>query len=181
VTLTAKDLYVSARLERKRSATTYRPESWPSGMSKQCGRADTKNLRIPRFHGASLPEGIPSLTSNVTRMAPTSRLSVIRQWLCSPLLGPGRFFSFVILGWGSSLRKAATYTEDSRNRINAYRQPCLEWDSNARSQSSNWRGPRGHCDRLQRSLPSPARRPQDAEQDLNSSHIALSGYYLMTH
>jgi hypothetical protein len=33
--------------------------------------------------------------------------------------------------------KAATYTQNNTNRINAHRHPCLEWDSNPRSQRSS--------------------------------------------
>jgi hypothetical protein len=34
-----------------------------------------------------------------------------------------------LLGRGSARRKAATYTQNNTNRINAHRYPCLEWDS----------------------------------------------------
>jgi hypothetical protein len=40
---------------------------------------------------------------------------------------------------GSACRKAATYTQNNTNRINAHRHPCLEWDSNLRSQYSSER------------------------------------------
>jgi hypothetical protein len=72
----------------------------------------------------------------------------IQQWLYSPLLGPGRFFQFSnpihsrydSLDGGSARPKAATYTQDStKHRINAHRHPCLEWDSNPRSQCSSER------------------------------------------
>jgi hypothetical protein len=53
--------------------------------------------------------------------------SFIHQWLYSPLLGLGRFFSFLILNirydsldGGSARRKAATYTQDNTNRIIAH-------------------------------------------------------------
>jgi hypothetical protein len=49
-------------------------------------------------------------------------------------------FSFLILDsrWdslyvGSTRRKAATYTEQRKHRINADKHPCLEWDSNPQS------------------------------------------------
>jgi hypothetical protein len=40
------------------------------------------------------------------------------------------------LDGGSAHLKAATYTRNNTNRINAHRHPCLELDSNARSQCS---------------------------------------------
>jgi hypothetical protein len=57
------------------------------------------------------------------------------------------------LDGGSARRKAATYTEQHRHRINAHRHPCHEWDSNPRSQCSRGEDglcfrPSGHCDRL---------------------------------
>jgi hypothetical protein len=58
------------------------------------------------------------------------------------LVDLGRVVSFLIyrldsLGWGSATRKAATHTQDSTNRINAHRHPCLECDSNPRSQCTS--------------------------------------------
>jgi hypothetical protein len=52
----------------------------------------------------------------------------------------------------SARRKAATNTGQYKHRINANKHPCLEWDSNPRSQHSSgrdvsWLRPRGHCDR----------------------------------
>jgi hypothetical protein len=41
------------------------------------------------------------------------------------------------LDGGSARRKAATYKQNNTNRINANRHPCLEWDSNPRSQCSS--------------------------------------------
>jgi hypothetical protein len=40
---------------------------------------------------------------------------------------------------GSACRKAAAYTGQHKHRINADRHPCLEWDSNPRSQCSSQR------------------------------------------
>jgi hypothetical protein len=56
---------------------------------------------------------------------------------------PWPLFSFLILytggkdslDGGSARRKAATCTQN--NRINAHRHPCLEWDTNPRSQGSS--------------------------------------------
>jgi hypothetical protein len=39
----------------------------------------------------------------------------------------------------SARRKAATYTEQHKHRINAHVHPCLEWDSNPRSHCSSER------------------------------------------
>jgi hypothetical protein len=62
----------------------------------------------------------------------------IHQWIYSPLLGPGLFFSFIIfftqtvelLGWGSARRKAATCIQNTKNKEYTHRHPCLQWDSN---------------------------------------------------
>jgi hypothetical protein len=67
--------------------------------------------------------------------------SFIHQWLYSPLLGPGLFFSFVIiftqtvglLGWGISPSQGRYL------RTGQHRYPCFEWDSNPRSQPSSER------------------------------------------
>jgi hypothetical protein len=78
------------------------------------------------------------------------------------LLGLDRFFSFVIfftqtvglLGRGISPSQGRYLdTEQHKHRINEHSHPCLEWDSNPRSQCSSERRqfmlrPRGHCDRL---------------------------------
>lgn len=70
-------------------------------------------------------------------------------WFYSQL-DPGRFFSFLILytlgrtpwtGDQSVARPLPTH------RIKAHRHPCLDWDSNPRSQCSFLK-PRSHCDRL---------------------------------
>jgi hypothetical protein len=79
-------------------------------------------------------------------------------WLYGPLLGLGSFFSFLIytqsvelLGRGISPPQGRyLHTEEHKHRINAHRHPCLEWDSNPRSQRSSWRRrfmarPRGLC------------------------------------
>jgi hypothetical protein len=75
----------------------------------------------------------------------TQRMCTIYLWLYSPLLGLGRFFSFLIflrsqydsLDGGSARRKAATYTQNNINTEKTHTQPCLEWDSNPRSQRSS--------------------------------------------
>jgi hypothetical protein len=81
-------------------------------------------------------------------------------WLYSPLLDLGRFFSFLIytqsvgfLGRGCSPSQGrCLHTEQHKHKINAPRHPCLEWDSNPRSQCLSGRirfylRPRGHYDR----------------------------------
>jgi hypothetical protein len=65
-------------------------------------------------------------------------------WLYRPLLGLGRFFSlliFYIVGrthWTGISRSKGCYLH--KHRINTHRYPCLEWNSNPRSQRpSGWR------------------------------------------
>jgi hypothetical protein len=68
----------------------------------------------------------------------------IHQWLYSPLLGPGLFFSFIIFlytdgrtPWMSDqliTRPLPTHrTIQTQNKC-THRHPCLEWDSNPQSQ-----------------------------------------------
>jgi hypothetical protein len=74
------------------------------------------------------------------------------------LLDLGRFSSFIIFtqsvglpGRGISPSQGHyLHTGQHKHRINAYRYPCLEWNSNPRSQCLSGRRqfiPRGHCDR----------------------------------
>jgi hypothetical protein len=64
-----------------------------------------------------------------------------------PSVGPWPLFSFLILrqlvrllGWEISPSQGLyLYTEQHKHRINANRHPCLEWDSNPRSQCSSGR------------------------------------------
>jgi hypothetical protein len=85
-------------------------------------------------------------------------LHTILLWLYSPLLGLGHFFGFLIytqsvglLGrWISSSQGFCLHTEQHKHILNAYRHPCLEWDSNPRSQCLSGRRqlclrPRGYC------------------------------------
>jgi hypothetical protein len=75
------------------------------------------------------------------------RPSVHHLWLYSPLLCPGRFFSFLIyaqsvglLGrWMSPSQGRYLHTEQHKHRINAHRHSCFDWDSNPRSQRSSER------------------------------------------
>jgi hypothetical protein len=64
------------------------------------------------------------------------------------LLGLGRFFSFLIfytvcrVPWTGDqpvARPLPAHTGEYKDRTNAHRQPCLEWDSNTRSQHSSER------------------------------------------
>jgi hypothetical protein len=80
---------------------------------------------------------------------PASKISCICIYLClySTLLDLSGFFSFLILyivgrtSWTEISRSQGRYlhTELHKHRINAHRHPCLEWDSNPRSQCSS------HC------------------------------------
>jgi hypothetical protein len=70
-------------------------------------------------------------------------------WLYSPLLGLGRFFSYFIpytvgiIPWTRDqpvARPLPTHrTTQTQNKRTQYRHPCLEWDSNPRSQRSSER------------------------------------------
>jgi hypothetical protein len=57
--------------------------------------------------------------------------SFVGSWLLFRVLNPihSRYNS---LDGGSARRKAATYTQNNTNRINAHRHTCLGWDSNSR-------------------------------------------------
>jgi hypothetical protein len=72
----------------------------------------------------------------------------IHQWLCSPLLGTGLFFSFVIFFYTDGRTPYTSdqpvarlrYLDTGQNKHrNSHRHPCLEWDSNLRSQCSSER------------------------------------------
>jgi hypothetical protein len=74
-------------------------------------------------------------------------LLLLLLWLYSPLLGLGLFFSFLIIytdgrtPWTSDqpvARPLPTHTTtQTQNKGTQYRHPCLEWDSNPRSQRSS--------------------------------------------
>jgi hypothetical protein len=73
----------------------------------------------------------------------------IHQWLYTPLLGPGLFFSFIndfyTVGrtpWTSDkpvARQLPTQRTTQTQNKRAHRHACLEWDSNLRSQHSSER------------------------------------------
>jgi hypothetical protein len=105
---------------------------------------------LRRLHTIQYP---PSLTiwaplKCLLSRAPIRPSCEFLKWLYSPLLYLGRFFSFLIfshsrldsLDGGTARRKAATYTQNNTNRINAHRHPCLEWGSSPISQC--WSGRR---------------------------------------
>jgi hypothetical protein len=83
----------------------------------------------------------------------------IYLWLYSPCL-PWPLFQFRNLytvgrtPWtgDQSIGGRFVHTEQHKHRINAHRRPCLEWDSDLRSQYSSGRRPRGQCDRRNHSL-----------------------------
>jgi hypothetical protein len=76
-------------------------------------------------------------------------IATILLWLYSPFLGLGRFFSFLILytvgrtPWTGDQPVAGPLsthrTTQTQNKCTQYRHPCLEWDSNPRSQHSSGR------------------------------------------
>jgi hypothetical protein len=76
-----------------------------------------------------------------------TRLSIYLSMVLRPFVGPWQIFQFhnIIhsrwdsLDGGSARRKAATYTQNNTNTINAHRHPCPEWDSNSQSQRSSER------------------------------------------
>jgi hypothetical protein len=79
----------------------------------------------------------------ISHMVKSTNL-ILLLWLYSPLLGFGRFFSILILyrvgrtPWTGEQPVArplpAHRTTQTQNKCTQYRHPCLEWDSNPRSQ-----------------------------------------------
>jgi hypothetical protein len=75
------------------------------------------------------------------------RISFIPQWLYSPLLGPGLFFSFVIFFYTDSrtpwtrdqpiARPLPTHRTTQTQNKRTHRHPCLEWVSVPQSQRSS--------------------------------------------
>jgi hypothetical protein len=74
--------------------------------------------------------------------------SFIHQWIYSALLGPGLFFSFVIIfthgriPWTSDQPVSRPLPTDKTTRTQykrTHRHPCFEWDSNPRFQRSSER------------------------------------------
>jgi hypothetical protein len=80
---------------------------------------------------------------------PFRLLLLLLLWLYSPLLGLGRFFSFLILyivgrtpwTWDQPVARSlpSHRTTQTQNKRTQYRHPCLQWDSNPRSQRSSER------------------------------------------
>jgi hypothetical protein len=87
--------------------------------------------------------------------------SFIQQWVYSPLLVPGLFFSFVIIFTKSvgllgrvisPSQGRYLHTGQHKHRIHAYRHLCLQWESYPRSslrasEDTSCFRPRGHCGR----------------------------------
>jgi hypothetical protein len=88
-------------------------------------------------------------TVTAVRTSNATLLLLLLLWLYSPLFGLGRFFSFLILytvcstSWTGDqpvARPLPTHrTTQSQNKRTQYRHPCLERDSNPRSQRSSER------------------------------------------
>jgi hypothetical protein len=70
--------------------------------------------------------------------------SFIQQWFYIHLLHPGLLFNFVILYTGDQPFAGPLSTHSIAQTRNKSKHPCLEWDSNPRSQRSSRRE---HCDR----------------------------------
>jgi hypothetical protein len=98
---------------------------------------------------------IPSYHINRYRNSGNHTIWMFKNWLISkslsvalqPLWTLATFsvsYSYTqsvgILGRGISLSQGRyLHTEQHKHRINAHRHPCLDWDSNTRSQCSSWR------------------------------------------
>jgi hypothetical protein len=102
----------------------------------------SKNIKIMGYIGRGFRR-IFSFPSNTTRFFyRRDAVSFIHQWLYSPLLGPGRFFSFTVGRTGRRISQEQgpyLHTEQHKHRIKAHRHPYLVWDSNPRSQCSRER------------------------------------------
>jgi hypothetical protein len=118
---------------------------YPRRQSLTVRRFSTK---CPYQNSVCIPRLLP--LNNTHRPPSLSYLSLYRSislWLSIPLLGLGRFFSFLIFlqsvglpGRGTSQSQGRyLHKEQHKHRINAQRHPCLEWDSNPRSQRSSER------------------------------------------
>jgi hypothetical protein len=104
----------------------------------------------------------------------------IHQWLYTPLLGPGLFFSFVIfftqtvglLGQViSPLQGRYLHAGQHKHRINAHRHPCLECNSKPWSQrSGEWR----------QFMPQTARPLWSAYEGYNCTKFLISGLAIVS-
>jgi hypothetical protein len=93
-----------------------------------------------------------------------SNHSFIQQWLYSPFVGPwpllqfrNLFYTDVRTPWTSdqsAARPLPTHRTTQTQNKRTHRHPCLEWNSNLRSQSSSEQREfmRGHCVRLAPSI-----------------------------
>jgi hypothetical protein len=107
---------------------------------------------VSLLHSGTLPQrtkisrAFPRSPDENSWVAHRIRSRSLCLWLYSRL-DLHRLFSFLIpytvgsTPWtgGLASRKAATYTQNDTNRINAHRYPCLEWDSNPQLQCSSGR------------------------------------------
>jgi hypothetical protein len=99
-----------------------------------------RNVNLPYF--SHIIFHLYTLPNNKWRPMFSILFYSILLWLYSPLLGLGRFFSFLIytqsvglLGRGISQSQGCyLHAEQHKHTINAYRDICLEWDSNPRLQ-----------------------------------------------
>jgi hypothetical protein len=103
-------------------------------------------------------QSFPFFRRNMISVLAYIAICSISLWLYSFLLGLGRFFNFLIFytvgttPWTGISPSQGSYlhTGQHRHRTNEHRHPCLEWDSNPRSQCLGGRRqfmPCGYCGR----------------------------------
>jgi hypothetical protein len=102
---------------------------------------------IELLYGHVSHRGSPTTAVRAGRPAATGALLCYLSMVLQPFFGPWLLFSFLILykvgrtPWTGISPSQGRYlhTEQHKHRINAHRHPCLEWDSNPRSQCSSGR------------------------------------------
>jgi hypothetical protein len=116
-----------------------------SGGLRICHSAGTHIVRFVRGSGINrkLNLKITNKDSSCSYSYPSIHPSIHPSIYGSKAIsGPWSLFQFLnpihsqqdSLDGGSARRKAATYTQNNTNGINAHRHPCLEWDSKPRPQ-----------------------------------------------
>jgi hypothetical protein len=125
-------------VERSAVFLGYKTVFPPQGPVTMWWRTDILHIYLPPWNRTL----VVRLTSGRLTI-----LLFIHQWLYSPLLGPGLFFSFVIFfykvgttPWTSDqlvVRPLPTHRTTQTQKKRTHRHPCLEWDSNSRSQHSS--------------------------------------------
>jgi hypothetical protein len=127
-------------------STKFRLDSHDSGQDSMTGVVNREmNFRFRKTRECLDQVSTESTGSQSTMVliAYGSLYSFSHQWLYSPLLGPGLFFSFVIyftqtvglLGRVISPSQGCyLHTGQHKQNKRTHRQPCIEWDSNPRSQ-----------------------------------------------